>query len=80
MHFCGSYTIALAWSALTGKQRASYIRALALELKNNEDEIIETEVIALGKPRGPTAMEQGWSADYLETLAVGTCCIVETVH
>lgn len=67
--------IMIAWSALTGKQRASYLRALALELKNNQDEIIETEVIAMGKPRGPTAMEQDWSAGYLDTLVVRLSCI-----
>lgn len=63
------------WSALTGKERAKYVRKFAEQVAANADEIVETEVVAMGKPRGPAHMEQTWAADYLDSLAVRTMLV-----
>ncbi|KAF9517204.1 hypothetical protein BS47DRAFT_1375719 [Hydnum rufescens UP504] len=58
-----------AWSALTGKQRAQYIRKFQEKLAEANEELHDLEIASMGKARSTLAYEVVWANEYLETLA-----------
>ncbi|KAI0039319.1 aldehyde dehydrogenase [Auriscalpium vulgare] len=56
-----------AWSALTGKQRAVYLRKLGALIETNADELGDLEVISIGKAKSGMHLENSWAREYVDT-------------
>ncbi|KAF8333464.1 aldehyde dehydrogenase [Cantharellus anzutake] len=57
-----------AWSALTGKQRAGYLRKLSDRILAHREHLTNLEVNAIGKPKSTLEFEFQWTVEFLDTL------------
>lgn len=60
----------IAWAALSGKERGSFLKKLADEIKKHADELADLEVASIGKPKMWALMENDWAREYIDTAVV----------